>query len=182
MKYFVRVGDRMLEVDLAGGAVRVDGETLEAHLAAIPGTPLHHLLLAGESWTVAAQLLSDQPASAGWCWALGVAGERVEVEVEDERTRAIQALTGRRGGAPGGGAVRAPMPGLVVRVEVLVGDRVEVGAALVVVEAMKMQNELRAARAGCVAQIHVRPGVAVEKGALLVTLDPEPGDETEPSS
>jgi biotin carboxyl carrier protein len=47
---------------------------------------------------------------------------------------------------------------------------------------MKMQNELRAARAGRVAQIHVRPGVAVEKGALLVTLDPEPGDETEPSS
>jgi biotin carboxyl carrier protein len=182
VKYFVRIGERTLAVDLAGAAVRVDGETLEAHLAAIPGTPLHHLLLAGESWTVAAQLLADQAASVGQRWALGVAGERVEVEAVDERTRAIQALTGRRTGPAGGGAVRAPMPGLVVRVEVAVGDRVEAGAALVVVEAMKMQNELRAARAGRVAQIHIRPGVAVEKGALLVTLDPEAADGAEPSS
>ena len=66
--------------------------------------------------------------------------------------------------------MRAPMPGLVVRVEVAEGQAVEAGAGLVVVEAMKMENELRATRAGMVKTVHVAVGQAVEKGAALVTL------------
>jgi pyruvate carboxylase subunit B len=62
------------------------------------------------------------------------------------------------------------MPGLVVRVEVAEGQAVEAGAGLVVVEAMKMENELRATRAGMVKTVHVAVGQAVEKGAALVTL------------
>jgi len=62
-------------------------------------------------------------------------------------------------------------------VEVTPGQRVEAGAALVVVEAMKMENELRALRAAVVAAVHVAPGQAVEKGAPLVTLE-----NAEPSS
>jgi biotin carboxyl carrier protein len=97
-------------------------------------------------------------------------GERIEVEAVDERTREIQALTGRKAAGPMGGVVRAPMPGLVVRVEVTEGQLVAAGAPLVVVEAMKMENELRAARPGRVTKVHVRAGTAVEKGAALVTL------------
>ncbi|PYP09034.1 MAG: hypothetical protein DMD59_10365 [Gemmatimonadetes bacterium] len=67
------------------------------------------------------------------------------------------------------------MPGLVVRVEVREGQVVEVGEGLVVVEAMKMENELRASSRGVVEQIHVSPGQRVEKGAPLVTIKvPEP--------
>jgi pyruvate carboxylase subunit B len=67
------------------------------------------------------------------------------------------------------------MPGLVVRVEVREGQRVEAGAGLVVVEAMKMENELRATRPGVVATVHVAVGQPVEKGTPLVTLaSPEP--------
>jgi len=99
----------------------------------------------------------------------------VEVTVRDERTRETAALTTA---APGGAApavVRAPMPGLVVRVEVADGQRVDAGAGLVVVEAMKMENELRAPRAGMVQTVHVAVGQAVEKGMPLVTLgSPEP--------
>ena len=113
----------------------------------------------------------------GTRWALGAGGERIEVEAVDERTRQIQALTGRRAGGPAGGVVRAPMPGLVVRVDVVEGQRVAAGASLVVVEAMKMENELRAPRPGRIAQVHVRPGTAVEKGVPLVTLT----GEAEPS-
>jgi biotin carboxyl carrier protein len=150
--------------------VRVGGDALEAHLAAVPGTPLYHLLLGGESWTVAAQ-----PLEGPGRWALGVVGERVEVAVVDERTQQIQRLTGTRGSAGAGGTVRAPMPGLVVRVAVTAGQRVEAGAGLVVVEAMKMENELRAPRAGVVETVHVAPGATVEKGTPLVTLaSPEP--------
>jgi pyruvate carboxylase subunit B len=69
------------------------------------------------------------------------------------------------------------MPGLVVRIEASVGDRVSAGAGLVVVEAMKMENELRATRPGIVAKVHVQTGTAVEKGAMLVSLDPLPEPE-----
>jgi biotin carboxyl carrier protein len=68
----------------------------------------------------------------------------------------------------------------VVRIEASVGDRVSAGAGLVVVEAMKMENELRATRPGIVVKVHVQTGTAVEKGAVLVSLDPLP--EPEPSS
>jgi pyruvate carboxylase subunit B len=165
MKYFVRLGSRTIEVEVLGGAVRVDGETLDAHLAAVPGTPLHHLLLGGDSWTVAAQALEGMGL-----WALGAVGERVEVEAVDERTQAIRALTGKKGSSSGGGVVKAPMPGLVVRVPVTEGQRVAAGAGLVVVEAMKMENELKATLPGVVLKVHVMAGAVVEKGAPLVTL------------
>jgi biotin carboxyl carrier protein len=165
VKYYVRIGARTLEVEVEGGRVRLDGVELEAHLAAVPGTPLYHLLLGGTSWTVAAQ-----PLEGIGRWALGVAGERIEVEVVDERTRQIQTLTARHHAPAGGGTVTAPMPGLVVRIEVSEGQRVEAGAGLVVVEAMKMENELRASRSGVVSAVHVTVGEAVEKGAALVTL------------
>ncbi len=167
MKYYARVGAsaRTVEVEIEGGRVTVDGIGCAAQLAAVPGTSLYHLLLGGESWTVAAQ-----PLEGPGRWALGAVGERVEVEVVDERTRQIQALAGRRGGAPGGGTIRAPMPGLVVRLEVKEGQHVAAGAGLVVIEAMKMENELRAPRGGVVARLHVAEGQAVEKGTPLVTL------------
>jgi pyruvate carboxylase subunit B len=168
MKYYVTIRGGTLEVDVDGGRVVVDGAPFEAHLAAVPGTPLQHLLLAGESWTVASQQLEGLVPLR---LALGVVGERFEVEVVDERTRQIQALTGARRGPVGGGMIRAPMPGLVVRVEVEVGQRVEAGAGLVVVEAMKMENELRAPRPGVVAAVHVAVGQAVDKGAPLVTVE-----------
>jgi len=168
VKYFVRIADlpQTLEVEVEGGRVRFAGAPYEAHLAAVPGTPLYHLLLAGESWTVAAQ-----PGEGTGRWTLGVVGERIEVEAVDERTRHIQELTGRRPVRTGSGTIQAPMPGLVVRVVVAEGQRVEAGAGLVVVEAMKMENQLRAPRAGVVAKVHVAVGQAVEKGTPLVTVE-----------
>ena len=165
MKYFVTVGAQTIEVEVDGDRVLVGGEAIDAQLAPLPGTPLYHLLLRGESWTVAAQ-----PLEGDGRWAMGVVGERVEVVVQDERTREIEALTRTAPGAAGPAVVRAPMPGLVVRVEVADGQRVDAGAGLVVVEAMKMENELRAPRAGVVQTVHVTAGQTVEKGVALVTL------------
>jgi biotin carboxyl carrier protein len=164
MKYHVTVRNRVYVIDVDGGAVTVDGEKLESHWAAIPGSPLIHLLLGKESWTVACQPLE------GGRWALGAAGERLEVEVQDDRAKQIEALTGQGRKAAVGGVIKAPMPGLVVRVEVKVGQHVQPGAGLVVVEAMKMENELRAQTRGIVEQVHVKAGDRVEKGAPLVTL------------
>jgi acetyl/propionyl-CoA carboxylase alpha subunit len=152
-----------------GSRVLVGGEAFEAHIAAVPGTPLHHLLLSGASWTVA--VAGRGGGADGEDWIIGAVGERFAVEVVDERTRQIRAITGAGRPRSGDGVVLAPMPGMVVRVEVVERQRVEAGAGLVVVEAMKMENELRAPWAGVVARVHVTPGQAVEKGAPLVTLE-----------
>ena len=169
MKYFVAIGAQTFEVDVDGTRVTVNGVALESDLAPVSGTPLYHLLLGGESWTVAAE-----PLEGTGRWALGLAGERVEVAVEDERAHGMEAVTGKDQ-RTGDGTVRAPMPGLVVRIEVAEGQQVDAGTGLVVVEAMKMENELRAPRSGTVRTVHVAVGDAVEKGASLVTLaSPEP--------
>ena len=173
-----------IEVEIEGARVRVAGVAYEAVLAGVPGTPLYHLLLAGESWTVAAQ-----PQGPGR-WTLGVGGERTTVEVIDERAQRIAELTAERPLSPPVGTILAPMHGLVVRVTVVVGQQVAAGAELVVVEAMKMENQVRAPRAGLVSAIHVAVGEPVAKGAALVTLgsagppdsgaDPAPLDAAAP--
>jgi biotin carboxyl carrier protein len=165
VKYRVHIGPHAIDVELEEGRVVLNGTPVEAHLTAVPGTPLYYLRLGDESWTVAADELD--PAGR---WALDLLGERVEVTVADERTQETPAPAGARPAASGGATLQAPMPGLIVRVAVSVGERVEAGAGLVVVEAMKMENELRAPQSGVVTAVHVAAGAAVEKGAPLVTL------------
>jgi pyruvate carboxylase subunit B len=92
------------------------------------------------------------------------------VEVVDERTRVIRELTRAAAGAAGPRPVKAPMPGLVVRVEVDEGDEVREGQGVVIVEAMKMENELRAEADGRVARVCVAAGDAVEKDQVLLEL------------
>jgi len=102
---------------------------------------------------------------------LGVfaSGRRPGVVIENAHQRAAAAV--RKGlWAAGGGAVTSPMPGKVVKVLVKEGDSVEPGRPLVVVEAMKMENELTAEIAGTVQKVFVQVGDAVEGGARLVAI------------
>ncbi|MEP7346026.1 MAG: biotin/lipoyl-containing protein, partial [Gemmatimonadaceae bacterium] len=101
-------------------------------------------------------------------YTLWMNGFRYEIEALDERARVIQELTAARSGPKGPAAVVAPMPGLVVRIYVAEGERVVAGQGVVVIEAMKMENELRAAADGVVKSIHAVQGNAVEKGTVLV--------------
>jgi len=97
-----------------------------------------------------------------------VDGHRFEIDVQDPRRwRSKTAGLGSEGIA----AVRAPMPGKVVRVLVTPGDAVEAGQGLVVVEAMKMQNEMKAPRAGRVLKISAQAGAAVAAGDVLATIE-----------
>lgn len=164
MKYLVTIEGREIPVEVDGGEVRVDGRHLHGHLSPIPGTPLRHLLLGGESLT-----LVMGRAEAGR-WEVQHHGARFQIEVEDERTRHIRSLTG--GGArPEATELKAPMPGLVVRVLAEPGQAVEAGQGLIVLEAMKMENELKARAAGRVRAVRATPGQAVEKGQVLVEFD-----------
>ena len=94
-------------------------------------------------------------------------GHRSYVRVESARQRAAAAVASLGAGLKED-LVRSPMPGRIVRVLVAPGDEVEAGQPLVVVEAMKMENELRAKHAGKVAEVLVATGAAVESNAKLI--------------
>ncbi|WP_231511637.1 biotin/lipoyl-containing protein [Chondromyces apiculatus] len=102
---------------------------------------------------------------------LGVvaSGQRYQIKVESERSRDAIGISKAQG--QGAGLLRSPMPGRVLKVLVQEGDTIRAGQPLVVVEAMKMENELAAERDGVVKQIFVSPGATVEGGARLLEVD-----------
>lgn len=165
MRYIVTVLGREVEVDVDGERVTVAGRPYTATLGAAPGAAMRQLLLDGRSASIAVE------AAGGGRWAVTRAGERWDVDVLDERTRHIRALAGTGDKARAQAVLKAPMPGLVVRVQVEAGTAVAAGAGVVVLEAMKMENELRAAAPGTVRAVRVQRGEAVEKGQVLVEFD-----------
>ena len=165
MKYLVQVGERRLVVEIDGDGVRLEGESVHAHLADVAGTPVRLVTIGEEVHRVIARRHRDRGRYTLW-----LDGHRYEVEALDERTRTIRELSRAAAGPSGPAPLVAPMPGLIVRVTVTEGDSVSAGQGLVVMEAMKMENELRSAAAGTVKRILVTPGTAVEKGAILVEL------------
>lgn len=103
-----------------------------------------------------------------------VDGWRIEVEIESERRASLleRARRGREATAHGGPTeVRAVIPGRVVSVSIVAGDAVVAGQQLLVVEAMKMQNELRAPRDGVVSSVAVGAGGTIDVGDLLLVLE-----------
>ncbi len=165
MRYYVKAADRVIQVDLSPEGVILDGVGAQADLTHIEGTGLGSLLLDGASFRV----LADRGADGRWALHLG--GRRYELEVVDERTWAIRKMTGTGDIRSGPRPIRAPMPGLVVKVEVGIGDRLDVGQSVAIVEAMKMENELKAEGPGVVSRIHVAAGQTVEKDQILIELE-----------
>jgi biotin carboxyl carrier protein len=166
LRYYVTIRGRERVVDVAEGAngkasVTLDGRPVEADLVELHGATLHSLLLDGHS----REMVIEREGDRVDVW---LDGERIEAVVRDEVSRAIAAVL--KAPAAGPSAVEAPMPGVVVSVPVKVGDAVEAGQPVVVVEAMKMQNELVAEMAGVVASVDVKPGQTVDRGAILVRL------------
>lgn len=165
MKYAVTIDGRTVELAVDGDQVTINGQVHRAELVEVPGTPMRQLLLDGHS--VALPML---PGGRGE-WELSLAGDQWPAEVVDERTRHIRSLTGNRAGKAGPPVLKAPMPGLVVRVLVEPGQEVAAGAGLVVLEAMKMENELKAPAPGRIRSVSAQPGQPVEKGAVLVEFE-----------
>ena len=150
MKWQVVVDSRTIEID---------SELVSAVVQVEPG--VYSVLLDGASYEI--RLIET---SRGMSAEVG--GRRFAVEVNDPRdtSRAARASIGS-----GRQNVVAPMPGKVIRVLVQVEDSVEVGQGLIVVEAMKMQNEMRATRPGRVVEIRARVGQTVGAGDTLLVID-----------
>jgi pyruvate carboxylase subunit B len=167
VRYVVELNAQRKTVSIEPECVRYeDDPPIRGELTDNEGSPVRMVKLGTHVYRVVAEKRQGRGKYTLW-----VDGYRFETEALDERTRSIRDLSSATAGPTGPAPIIAPMPGLIVRVNVSVGDRVEAGQGLVVMEAMKMENELRAIAPGTVRSVEVSPGTAVEKGALLVALE-----------
>jgi biotin carboxyl carrier protein len=166
MKYSVRIGGKTRAVELTRNSEKwrifLDGNLLDVDAVEVaPNT--FSILFEGESFEVRVASLPDGSLT------LHTGVSEFTAEVEDPR-----AWRGRRHGsieAEGRQQIAAPMPGKVVRILVSAGETVEVGQGLLVVEAMKMQNEIRSPKSGRVEKLFVSEGQAVNAGDVLAWVD-----------
>lgn len=168
MKYLVKVAgsDTPHEVVVVSDAVKIDGDLVVGRVAEVAGTPVRMVTIGEEVHRVVVRR-----GAARGDYTLWVDGYRFDVEALDERTSAIRELSKLSAATSGPAPLVAPMPGLIVRVNVQPGDTVGQGQGLIVMEAMKMENELRAQAAGTVKSVNVKPGTAVEKGTVLIEME-----------
>lgn len=165
MRYIVTLGGRRVAVDVEPDGIVIDGVCERASLTDVEGTPVRLVTIGDAVHRVVVRRRESRGHYVVW-----LDGFTYDVEALDERTRTIRDLTATAG-PTGPQPLVAPMPGLIVRVQVVAGDTVTAGQGLVVMEAMKMENELRASGAGVVKRVLATPGTAVEKGAVLVELE-----------
>ena len=146
--------DGMFQVSIDGVEQRVDGSLLR------PGT--WSLIVGGKSYVV------DLDRRRGGV-AASIGASEVMLHVEDALHKRLASAAGTRTAAHGE-QIRAPIAGKVVKVAVAVGDQVAPGSAVIVLEAMKMENELAAERGGTVSAVHKAAGQAVDTGDLLIEI------------
>lgn len=166
--YQALVGEETFEITIEGDTVTVDGEPVECTFEKL-GERRYLLLLEGKSYPLVIE------ASAKGSVTVMLAGRDREVKVKDERALLLERFGLAGAVAEAEVSVRAPMPGLVLDVLVEAGQEIEQDAGLLVLEAMKMENELRAPAAGVVKAVHVSPGDAVGKNDLLVEFEAADG-------
>ncbi|HEU0026259.1 MAG TPA: biotin/lipoyl-containing protein [Ktedonobacterales bacterium] len=191
MRYIVTIGERAITVEtpdpdgapervsVDGAETAVDWRALGAALGAGDGETRagHFSLLAGQaSYDVYVRDLGDaQDEEGARAFEVTVGARTFTIRLRDERTQALERLTGGARHA-GDAVIRAPMPGLVSNVLAAEGQAVERGQAVVVLEAMKMENELATPRPGVVKSVHVTKGQTVNQGDTLVIVGDAPGD------
>lgn len=165
MKFEAQTGRDTVPIEVAGAAgrftVTLEGEPIDVD-ARQTEEGIWSILLAGASY------VADVTERDG-VYVVDVDGERYAIRVEEE-TRYIIRTRGA-GGAERGQVLKAPMPGRVTLIEVAVGQTVAPGDGLIVLEAMKMENEFKAQVAGTVKEIRVAPGQAVNLGDVLVVIE-----------
>jgi biotin carboxyl carrier protein len=166
MKLTLEINGRAERIDILTGAPQCqfqlgEGAVREAQVdIAEPG--VYAVLLDGRSYDV---YVEESPSGG---LVVDIGGHHFEIAVRDPRAWSPQAA---RAGGAAVQTIVSPMPGKIVRVLVAVGDEVEKGQAIVVVEAMKMQNELKANRAGRVLALPAKEGATVTAGELLATIE-----------
>jgi biotin carboxyl carrier protein len=165
MIYEVTIGERTRQVELVRSGTnwlcKIDGRSFPLDAIAIQ-TNLFSLLADGKSYEVKQEITGDETA-------IVVGRQRFSAIVRDPRSFRSRRRTDAGGSGPK--KVSAPMPGKVVRVLVQVGEHVDAGQGVVIIEAMKMQNELKSPKTGVVKKLHAPEGVLVEAGQALAEIE-----------
>jgi biotin carboxyl carrier protein len=162
LKFEVAIGSRTARIEVNGTRFRYqreDGDTIERDFSIAPLTPgSYSILIEGRSYRAIAASLNE----------IVVNGRAFAVEVFDPREMHTRKSAGAGEGRQN---IIAMMPGKVVRVLVAQGDAVEAGQGLIVVEAMKMQNEMKSPKAGRVVEVKTQADATVAAGEILMVIE-----------
>lgn len=168
MKYVTIINDEQYEIEIDNdGGILVNGESRDVDFLNLGGS-LYSVITQNRSLEV---VIDDEDDKI----EVMMEGRLYETQVLDERALL---MAQRRGGLGGGsGEVHAPMPGLIVKVVVESGQEVTQGQTVVILESMKMQNELKSPIDGTVTSVHVEASQTVDKNALLLEIEAPTEDE-----
>jgi len=164
MKYIATIDNKEFIVELLDDKhLSIDGHTYEVDFKAVSGQPVYSLIVNGKSHEAYVQEGDDD-------WQVLLRGRLFPVKVEDEREKRLRTAAGGGVAETGEFHLKAPMPGLVVTIPVEEGQEVKKGDVLLILESMKMQNELKSPRDGVVSRIKVRAGESVEQKQAMLSV------------
>ena len=164
MKYVTTIDEREYIVDIIDEHhVSVDGEVYQVDFMPVGDQPVYSLVVNGQS--VDAHVYPNEDT-----WQVLFRGSLYTANVEDEREKRLRAALAGRVAEHEDFHLKAPMPGMVVSIPVMDGQLVEKGNVLVILESMKMQNELRSPRDGKVIRVRVKAGDRVEQKETMLSV------------
>lgn len=163
MKYITTVENKQFLVEIIDDKhISVDGKIYEVDFESVSGQPVYSLIVDGKSHESYVAREED-------IWQVLLRGRLYPVTVEDERERRLRSAAGSVA-ETGDFHLKAPMPGLVVAIPVEEGEEIKKGQVLLILESMKMQNELKSPRDGTVHRIKVKAGESVEQKQTLLSV------------
>jgi biotin carboxyl carrier protein len=176
--YRVETGEHTAqrEITIAGVSRKIDWHAIAPLSADAKGKigagGRFSIIIAGQSYEIFARRIVKPDEDDSQTYEIQFAGQRFEVLVEDEREKTL-AGAAKSAHDSGEAKVRAPMPGLVIGIPLEIGSKVERGQTVVILEAMKMENDLAAPKAGTLKEIKVSKGQTVNQGDVLVIISGE---------
>jgi biotin carboxyl carrier protein len=164
MKYMTSTGDESFEIEINGeNDLLVNGQRMLIDFRSVVGQSVYSLIVNGKSYEALVQ-----PTEEGLEVLLH--GQLFQVSIEDERQRRLRQSTGSTTVRRGEFHLKAPMPGLIVTVHVREGQEIKTGDRMIVLESMKMQNEISSPTDGTVRTLRIKPGDNVDQNQVLLTL------------
>ena len=168
MKYIAKVKDQEFNIEIGqDNKIVVNGETFDIDFQRMPRSGVTSLLINQHSLEA---IVEEQDGGS----QVLIRGEQYPVVVADERTHRLSKARGSFAAPDGEILLKTPMARTIIAVSVDEGDVVQEGDQIIILESMKMENELRAPRAGVVTHIRVEAGAGVEKGQVLVVIGDQP--------
>ncbi len=167
MKYITTIDDANFEVEIVNDhQVQLNGKIYEVNFEEISSESIYSLIVDGNSYEI---LISEEEND----WNVLIRGTLYSAEVIDEREKRLRDASGELALSSGEYTLHAPMPGLVIKVAVKEGKKVKKGDVLVILESMKMQNELKSPHKGTITEVNIKKGDRVEKRDAMLVIEPD---------